>query len=363
MLSVGATKGLCAALSTLITFGIGVAPWKLRKYVDPDNHKHVLATSFLLCFGAGVLLATSLAHMAPEFIEMCDKGFPDADLPVGLIFMSCGFMFIYFIEESVQYMCFKPKKEPVDRVRLTSLRSSRRGTSTDLVDVFKPGTDAERPFETCQDGSDGTRKYHVNGTQDNSFSPTEPRRTSLMEIHGVVTPIDNSHQHVPSSSSSSIREFLTVLALSFHSVFEGLAIGLEASAPRVWILWAAISVHKSVIAFCVGVEIFTNAQNAIKRNILYMATFALMSPIGICTGIAIMSFFDEENAPVLYNAVVGLCQALAGGTLLYVTVFEIMDREKSREEVNGLVQLLFIVLGYGMILLIEYIVKSNGIDT
>ena len=66
MLSVGATKGLCAALSTLITFGIGVAPWKLRKYVDPDNHKHVLATSFLLCFGAGVLLATSLAHMAPE---------------------------------------------------------------------------------------------------------------------------------------------------------------------------------------------------------------------------------------------------------------------------------------------------------
>ena len=41
-----------------------------------------------------------------------------------------------------------------------------------------------------------------------------------------------------------------------------------------------------------------------------------------------MSFFDEENAPVLYNAVVGLCQTLAGGTLLYVTVFEIMDREK-----------------------------------
>ena len=45
-----------------------------------------------------------------------------------------------------------------------------------------------------------------------------------------------------------------------------------------------------------------------------------------------MSFFDEENAPVLYNAVVGLCQALAGGTLLYVTVFEIMDREKVKTE-------------------------------
>ena len=53
---------------------------------------------------------------------------------------------------------------------------------------------------------------------------------------------------------------------------------------------AAISVHKSVIAFCVGVEIFTNAQNAIKRNILYMATFALMSPVT-----SISTFSDQSK--------------------------------------------------------------------
>ena len=51
-----------------------------------------------------------------------------------------------------------------------------------------------------------------------------------------------------------------------------------------------------------------------------------------------MSFFDEENAPVLYNAVVGLCQALAGGTLLYVTVFEIMDREKVKKPTHSIVK-------------------------
>ena len=83
--------------------------------------------------------------------------------------------------------------------------------------------------------------------------------------------------------------------------------------------------------------------------------------IGICLGMGIMSVFDE-NSPN-YNAVVGLCQALAGGTLLYVVVFEILDREKAKKDINGLLQLLFIVLGYGMILLIEYEVKSHGIDT
>ena len=75
----------------------------------------------------------------------------------------------------------------------------------------------------------------------------------------------------------------------------------------------------------------------------------------------ITSVFDEDSPN--YNAVVGLFQALAGGTLLYVVVFEILDREKAKKEMNGLLQLLAIVLGYGMILFIEYMVKSNGIDT
>ena len=66
MLNVIATKGITAGLSAIITFGLGICPWKLGKYVDPKKYSHQIATSLLLCFGGGVLLATSLAHMAPE---------------------------------------------------------------------------------------------------------------------------------------------------------------------------------------------------------------------------------------------------------------------------------------------------------
>ena len=66
MLSLEGTKAITAVLSTVITFGLGIAPWKIGKHVDQNNRKHQLATSLLLCFGAGVLLATALAHMAPE---------------------------------------------------------------------------------------------------------------------------------------------------------------------------------------------------------------------------------------------------------------------------------------------------------
>ena len=50
-------------------------------------------------------------------------------------------------------------------------------------------------------------------------------------------------------------------------------------------------------------------------------------------------------------------QAIAAGTLLYVCVFEILEREKSKEYVPGLVKLLFVVLGFSTLLLVQLLGK------
>ena len=42
--------------------------------------------------------------------------------------------------------------------------------------------------------------------------------------------------------TSSLRDFFTVLALSFHAVFEGLAVGLETESQDVWLLFAGNSI-------------------------------------------------------------------------------------------------------------------------
>ena len=39
-------------------------------------------------------------------------------------------------------------------------------------------------------------------------------------------------------SKSALRDFLTVVALSLHAIFEGLAVGLEKDQHDVWILFA-----------------------------------------------------------------------------------------------------------------------------
>ena len=49
--------------------------------------------------------------------------------------------------------------------------------------------------------------------------------------------------------------------------------------------------------------------------------------------------------------ILGILSGLAAGTLVYVAMFEIIQREKTKEKVPGLAQLLFILLGFGTILL------------
>ena len=60
----------------------------------------------------------------------------------------------------------------------------------------------------------------------------------------------------------------------------------------------------------------------------------------------------------LINVFIEFFQALAGGTILYVVVFEVLQREKSKEKVPGMVQLLCVILGFSALMLVE-ILGSN----
>ena len=51
---------------------------------------------------------------------------------------------------------------------------------------------------------------------------------------------------------------MVVVALSVHSLFEGMAIGLEESSSGVWTLMLAISIHAVPIVFCVGTDMISS---------------------------------------------------------------------------------------------------------
>ncbi|XP_008487278.1 zinc transporter ZIP1-like, partial [Diaphorina citri] len=106
---------------------------------------------------------------------------------------------------------------------------------------------------------------------------------------------------------------LAVLALSFHAIFEGLAVGLESRVNNVWYLFGAIATHKLVIAFCVGIEL-VSSRTKLPLVLVYVATFAIVTPLGIGLGIVL----SEEASGAEGNFVAVVLQGMAAGTLLYV---------------------------------------------
>ena len=111
---------------------------------------------------------------------------------------------------------------------------------------------------------------------------------------------------------------------------------------------SAVATHKYVISFCVGLEL-CNSRTRLLIYSAYMIVFAVFSPIGIVIGIIITSQSGTGSA---YYVIVAILQAMAGGTIIYVVVFEILERERSKN-VSGLAQLCFVLLGFCVLLSVE----------
>jgi len=167
----------------------------------------------------------------------------------------------------------------------------------------------------------------------------------------------HSHSHMPSpeedeSLAATFRNLLLIVAMSFHGIFEGMAIGLQGTQRDVLVFFLAVSLHECTILFCIGVELISS-KTKILRMITYILVVSLVCPIGIAIGIVISeNSFDAGS--VERALVVGSLQGLAAGTLLYVTFFEIFAAE-GRKLKNKYLHILVAVLGFAFMVFLEFV--------
>jgi len=320
-------KYIAMALLVVVSFFLGFLPLKIGKYfLHTDSTWKNTLTSILLCFGGGVLFATSFIHILPEvrenieeWVELSGVDLGHASEKFSEIILCAGFFLIYFVEEAVHAFLdsgiHHHQSETMQIHRSFSIHSQ----------ACEAGTDVEKSTDFIVAPDSTTSNYKTFDDQDSKPSKGKLKVTS-----------------------SDLRDFFTVLALSFHAVFEGLAVGLEEDYQGVWLLFAAVAAHKYVISFCLGVELYA-VRTRLTIYILYMTVWVVMSPIGIAIGILITNHAEQGSG---YYLAVGVLQALAGGTIIYVVVFEVLERERSKK-VSGLAQLLFFVLGFCALMLIE----------
>jgi len=116
---------------------------------------------------------------------------------------------------------------------------------------------------------------------------------------------------------SNITPYLLLAALSFHGLFEGIAMGLQGGYNDTLFLFIAIISHKWAEAFTLGIS-FSKAQTDKVTFIRLILLFSLFTPIGIIIGILLSSQSKIVEAIFL---------ALSTGTFLYVAASEVIVEE------------------------------------
>ncbi|XP_063920392.1 zinc transporter ZIP1-like [Zophobas morio] len=324
-------KAVAMCVLGIGSFAIGILPIKLTKWINiksVDGDKNLLI-SLLLCFGGGVLLFTTFVHLQPEvresfmMLESHDK-IPSigSGIPMSELVFCFGFFFVYLIEEVVHL--FLDRKLDDDSLhRSLSIRCSNKKRNLTIPRVT------------------------LNKFDDGNISYISTSNKELLNSQSTINFDKHSHSHnIDAALKNSFSGLLAVLALSFHAVFEGLAVGLEGDVQRVWYLFAAIATHKLVIAFCVGFELVTS-KTKLLLVLLYIGTFAVVTPLGIGIGLVLTESHDshEDVASIVL-------QGMAAGTLLYVVFFEVLARERGNHH-SGVWQLFAILLGFAVMFCLQ----------
>ncbi|CDS42809.1 zinc transporter zip1 [Echinococcus multilocularis] len=236
------------------------------------------------CFAAGIFLSTGLMDLFPEVQDAMAVALSalkiNSQYPFPALFTLLGFFMVLSMEQCVHICHNRRRCHPP---------YYRRSNATSAV---------------------GTHQHH-NHSHDPQIIPGSD---------------------VAEGAPSAFRIMLLLIALSVHSIFEGLAVGLQRSVAEVITLFSALILHKIIMAISTGVSLATahkEREGGIARSQWMGALFfALASPIGVLIGWALIA---QRSSPALLM-VVAVLQGLACGTFFFVVFCEMLPHEFSGSE-------------------------------
>ncbi|XP_042512663.1 zinc transporter 1-like [Macadamia integrifolia] len=247
------TKIWCLIIVLVSTFAGGVSPYFFR-----------WNESFLLIgtqFAGGVFLGTSLMHFLSDssstFGDLTTKTYPFA-----FMLAAAGYLLTMFGDCVITFVVNGAAAAKMDKVEVVEVEEGRGGVA-------------------------GKEKAAVD------ISPVFVKTSSFGDT------------------------LLLILALCFHSVFEGIAIGVAGTKADAWRNLWTISLHKIFAAIAMGIALLRMMpKRPFVTTAAYSFAFAVSSPIGVGIGIAI----DATTQGAVADWIYAISMGIATGVFIYVAI-------------------------------------------
>jgi zinc transporter ZupT len=150
-------------------------------------------------------------------------------------------------------------------------------------------------------------------------SMLETFRNDTFELdHPIHHHDDHLAEHMHGSLLAAI---ILLLALSVHSIFEGLAIGVAQDMSQVLSTTAAVLAHKAFAGYALGSSMVASQMKE-GHFLVLCFVFAWCSVAGVFVGMLFEQFGGTDD-----STSTGVIQAMVSGTFLYVSIVEIGMKE------------------------------------
>ena len=144
---------------------------------------------------------------------------------------------------------------------------------------------------------------------------------------------------------SNMTPYILMIALSVHSIFEGMALGLSKNETDVINMLIAILIHKGAAGSSLGISLVKTFPNDFRLCRWLVFTFSIATPFGVILGIALASADDIYE--IVFNSI-------AAGTFLYIACSEVIMQEFSAPG-NRYWKLLAFLIGAAIITVLFFI--------
>lgn len=139
---------------------------------------------------------------------------------------------------------------------------------------------------------------------------------------------DNSTEGHPTNASLTTAtslgdSVLLIVALCFHSVFEGIAIGVAETKADAWRALWTVCLHKIFAAIAMGIALLRMMPDRpLLSSAAYAFAFAISSPVGVAIGIVI----DSTTQGAVADWIFAISMGLSCGVFIYVSINHLLSK-------------------------------------
>ncbi|KAH8740856.1 zinc ZIP transporter protein [Cryptosporidium ryanae] len=371
----------------IVVGGIGVCIPIYIGYLNPT------LLQYINVFAGGTLLTLALCHLLPEAeavvkLNNLKLKLIGVEVPIVAYLTLIGLTIILFFEKAL----FSPQEVDQFHMHDHSFPHKRdhhhhHHKDPGCVGIAKDSIINVNSRLLISDNDNDNSiggNFNINGTNENliddnnlSIDSIKSQSCDIEKSHahqiilennesnknGIVKPLiksssfsssSSSHRHsrsVYNSSNSSSNVYFLVSALSVHSIFEGMLVGISKNYISVITITLVIIAHKWVEGIAVSAGIKKHSEISANVTKQLLTSFIFMSPLGIILG-QLFWFISSPYVNVIFTCI-------SAGALLYVALGEMILDEFNCGE-NRKQKFLLFILGIILVTIINLIQHRLG---